>query len=94
MSTLAGEINDQINARRKTIEHSFGEIRDIDIRKVPPPTFVAAGFATALVAVGIVGWMVYRSRRRRTLVQRLQSALPDSVRDLPQGVRAQVKRAL
>ena len=47
-----------------------------------------------IVAVGIVGWMVYRSRRRRTLVERLQSAIPDSVRDLPQEMRAQVKRAL
>jgi hypothetical protein len=50
--------------------------------------------AGAVLAVGIVGWLVYRSRRRRTLVQRLQDAIPDSVRDLPQGVRAQVKRAL
>jgi hypothetical protein len=94
MNTLAGEINTQINAGRKVIEHAFGELKDIDTRKVPPPALVAAGFATALVAVGIVGWMVYRSRRRRTLVERLQSALPDSVRDLPQGIRAQVTRAL
>jgi len=94
MSMLAGEINSQISAGRKTIEHSFGEMKDLDIRKVPPPTLVAAGFVTAIVAVGIVGWMVYRSRRRRTLVERLQSAIPDSVRDLPQEVRAQVKRAL
>lgn len=66
----------------------------MDIRKVPQPAFVTAGIVTAVVAVGIVGWMVYRSRRRRTLVQRLQSAVPDSVRDFPQEVRAQMRRAL
>jgi hypothetical protein len=94
MSTLADQISNQISAGRKTIEHSFGEMKDMDIRKVPQPAFVTAGIVTAVVAVGIVGWMVYRSRRRRTLVQRLQSAVPDSVRDFPQEVRAQMRRAL
>jgi hypothetical protein len=94
MSTLTGQINEQIGAGRKTIEHSFGEMKEMDIRKVPQPALVTAGIVTAVVAVGIVGWMVYRNRRRRTLVQRLQRAIPDSVRDLPQEVRAQVRRAL
>lgn len=92
MSTLADQISNQISAGRKTIEHSFGEMKDMDIRK--EPAFVTAGIVTAVVAVGIVGWMVYRSRRRRTLVQRLQSAVPDSVRDFPQEVRAQMRPAL
>jgi len=94
MRTLTDQIDDQISAGRKSIEHSFAEMKELDVPKVPPAALVAAGFVTAVVAVGIVGWMVYRSRRRPTLVQRLQDALPDSVRDLPQGVRAQVKRAL
>jgi hypothetical protein len=94
MSTLAGQINDQVSAGRKTIERSFAEMKEMDVPKVPPAALAAAGFAAAIVAVGVVGWMVYRSRRRRTLVQRLQGALPDSVRDLPQGIRAQVTRAL
>ena len=94
MSTLAGQINDQINAGRKSIEHSFAEIKEVDVAKLPPAAFVAAGFATGVIAVGVIGWMLWRSRRRRTLVERLQGALPDSVRELPPGMRAQVKRAL
>src|SRR2546423_14340557 len=94
MSTLADDNNKQIGAGRKTIERSLDDMKDIDMPNVPPAGMVAAGLVTAVVAIGIVGWLVYRSRRRRTLVQRLQDALPDSVRDLPQGVRAQVKRAL
>src|SRR2546430_7907638 len=94
MSTLADDINKQIGAGRKSMERSLDEMKEMEMPKLPPAGLVAAGLVTAVVAVGIVGWLVYRSRRRRTLVQRLQAALPDSVRDLPQGVRAQVKRAL
>jgi hypothetical protein len=94
MSTLTSDINKQINAGRKSIERSIDEVKDMEMPRLPPAALVAAGVAGAVLAVGIVGWLVYRSRRRRTLVQRLQDAIPDSVRDLPQGVRAQVKRAL
>jgi hypothetical protein len=94
MSTLAEDINKQISARRKSIERSLKDVKDMDMPKLAPAGMVAAGVVTGVVAVGFVGWLVYRSRRRRTLVQRLQAALPDSVRDLRQGVRAQVKRAL
>ena len=93
MSTLTGQVNDQINAGRKTIERSFAEMKEMDVSKLPPVALVAAGFATGVIAVGLIGWMVYRSSRRRTLVQRLQGALPDSVRELPHVVRAQVKRS-
>jgi hypothetical protein len=94
MSTLTNDINKQINAGRKSIERTMDDVKDMEMPKLPPAALVAAGVVGAVVAVGIVGWLVYRSRRRRTLVQRLQDAIPDSVRDLPQGVRAQVKRAL
>jgi|SRR6266567_7410769 len=94
MSTLVDDVNQQITAGRKSIERSFDDMKDIEMPKLPSAGLVAAGLVSAVVAVGIVGWLMYRSRRRRTLVQRLQDAIPDSVRDLPQGVRAQVKRAL
>lgn len=94
MSTFAGQINDQINAGRKTIERSFAEMKEMDVSKLPPAALVAAGFTTGVIAVGLIGWMVYRSRRRRTLVQRLQGAIPDSVRELPREMGAHVRRAL
>jgi hypothetical protein len=91
MTTLAEEINNQIDAGRHQIERSLREMRDLDVRRMPPAGVVAAVAVTAGVAFAI-GWMVYRNRRRRTLVQRLQEALPDTVRDFPAGVRMQVKR--
>ncbi len=93
MRTLADEFNSQIKAGRQTIEKSLPDMRQIDVRKVAPAGYVVAGVVVAAVVVGL-GWMVYRSRRRRTLVQRLQDALPEGVRDLPGGLREQVKRAL
>ena len=94
MSTLADDINKQINAGRKSIERSMDDVKDMDMPNLPPAGLIAVGVVGAVIAVGIVGWLVYRSRRRRSLVQRLQDALPDSVRDLPHGVRAQFKKAL
>lgn len=94
MSTFSDEVENQVSAGRKTIDRSLDDIKDFDMSDIPPGAFVAAGVVAGLVAVGIVGWMVYRSRRRRTLVQQIQDALPDSVRELPQGVRSHVRRAL
>ena len=86
MSKLAGETSSQIAPGRETIERSLDEMGDLDARRVPPGAFVAAGMVGVL-AVGVVGWMVYRSRRRRTLVRLLQDALPDKVRELPTRFR-------
>lgn len=86
MSTFADEISHQIDAGRQTIERSLGELREMDIKKVPPVAYVAAGLFV-VTGIGLVGWMVYRSRRRRSLVQRLQDSLPDTVRELPSRVR-------
>jgi hypothetical protein len=86
MRSLASDISGQIAAGRETIEQSMEEMKDLDVRRIPPAGFVAAGMV-GLLAVGVVGWMVYRSRQRRTLVQRLQDALPDTVRELPTRVR-------
>lgn len=86
MNTFADEIGSQVAAGRETIERSLGEIEDFDVRRVPPGALVAAGVAGVL-ALGVVGWMIYRRTRRRTLVQRLQDALPDKVRELPTRVK-------
>jgi hypothetical protein len=55
---------------------------------------MVVGAVVALsVAVG-VGWIIYRRRRRRTLVERLQDAIPEAVRDLPDQVRERARKAL
>jgi hypothetical protein len=94
MSTFSDEAKNQVSAGRNTVDRSLEDIKDFDMSDIPPGAFVAAGVVAGLVGVGIVGWMLYRIRRRRSLVQRLQDALPDSVRELPQGVRSRVRRAL
>lgn len=93
MSTISDQINDQISAGRKTIERSLDEMPKVSVADVPRPVLMATGIAVFVAAVGI-GWMVYRSRQRRTLVQRLQDALPDSVRELPMDIRDRARRPL
>jgi hypothetical protein len=84
---MADDIDDETGAEPRTLQGSFGEPSDSETPRVPP-SLVAAGLVAGVVALGIVGWMLYRSRRRRTLTQRMRQAIPDSIRDLPQGLRA------
>ena len=86
MNTLAGDISSQIAAGRERIEKSMDDFGDLDVRRVPPAAYIAAGMV-GLIGLGVVGWMIYRSRRRQTLIQRLQDALPDKVRELPTRVK-------
>jgi len=92
MSSLVDEINNQVKEGKKTIVRSMGEISDgvegLDASRV---RLMVAGAAIAAAAVG-VGVILYR-RRRRTLAERLQRALPETLRDqlkrpLQRAVRA------
>jgi hypothetical protein len=91
MNTLTDEIQGQISAGRRTIERSLDDVKDMELPEVPPAV-VAAGVVAAVVSLGIIGWMVFR-RRRRTIVQRLQDAIPGPVRDLPTELQTRIKRA-
>jgi hypothetical protein len=89
---FADEINSQINAGRETIQRSLEDAqKQVSIDRVPRAAMYATGFAVFALAVGVGGWMIYRRSRRRTLVQRLQEALPDSVREMPDGLRAKAR---
>lgn len=79
-------ISSQIAAGRERIERTMDEMKDLDVKRLPPAAYVAAGMV-GLLGLGVVGWMIYRSRRRQSLVQRLQDALPDKVRQLPNRVK-------
>lgn len=93
MNSIADEINSQISAGRRTIQRSMDDMPKLSVDEVPRPVLMATGIAVFVAAVGI-GWMVWRNRRRRTLVQRLQGALPDSVSDVPSMLRAKAKDRL
>ena len=90
---MLDEMNEKMRAGRETIGRSLDEMQDqVDSGRMPVAGIIA-GMAVLALAVG-VGVMVYRRRRHQTLVERLQRALPESVRELPSGIRVRVKRAL
>jgi len=49
---------------------------------------IVAGVVAAMVGLGVLGWMIYRRRQRRDLIQQIQDAIPDYVRDLPGELRS------
>jgi hypothetical protein len=95
MNTFTDEISSRVDSGRKTIERSLGEIKELDVRQMPPAAYIAGAVMATAIAAGVV-WMLFRRRRRRTLVQRMQDALPEKIRDLPDKVRdlPGVKKAL
>jgi len=91
MGTLAGEITNQMKEGRKTIERSISDMQDeIGSENMSRAGMVMAGVMVTALAVW-VGWMVYQRRRQRSLIERIQAAIPDAVKDLPDEVRARVK---
>lgn len=85
MGTLADDdINDRISAGRQTIEMSREDMDDMEGQYAMrvPPAAVVAGLGVALVGIGVIGWLIYRNRRKRTLIEQIQASLPDRLRDL------------
>jgi len=74
------------------MDDSIENLNDNEIPEVPPAV-VAAGIVAAAVALGIIGWMLFRSRRPRPLMERLQGAIPGRVRELPTELQARIRRA-
>lgn len=82
MGTMADdEINKRINAGRQAIEMAREEEDDLGPRRVPPQV-VVAGIGAALLGVGLIAYLIYRNRQRRTLLQQWRTALPGRVTDL------------
>jgi capsid protein len=55
---------------------------------------LAAGIAITAAAAFGLGMLVYRSRQRKSMVERAQRAIPDSVWGLPEELIAQLKKPL
>lgn len=70
---------------------SLEEMNDGEMPEVPAAV-VAAGVVAAAIAVGVIGWMVFRNRRPRPFMQRLQG-VPTRLRELPTGLQTRIRRA-
>jgi hypothetical protein len=89
---LADDINDQIDAGRRTMDEAEADLATTDESRQMPSAGVMFGVGMAIIGLGVLGWMIYRSRQRRTLVQQLTSAIPVSIDDLREGLGERWKR--
>jgi hypothetical protein len=83
------DINARIEAGRQAIDLAR-EDEGMDEPRRVPPAVIAAGVGAALVGLGLIGWLVYRSRRQRNLIEQLQASVPGRVselRELGAGLR-------
>jgi hypothetical protein len=81
MTSMADDINEQINAGRKTIAVASEDPDEMEPRRVPPAV-IAAGVGAAVIGLGLLGWLIYRNRRRSNLIAQLRAALPSRAGDL------------
>jgi len=96
MRSGAEEMNDTTAGGRRTIGLPEGDVDEMEGPRVPTVA-VMAGVVAAVVGLGVLGWMIYQRRRRRTFIQQIQAAIPDYVeyvRDLPSELRSRVKARL
>jgi sensor c-di-GMP phosphodiesterase-like protein len=96
LGTIADEISNQMKTGQKKAERSIDDMQkqmQLSDEAMSRAGMVVAGVMVVGLALG-VGWIIYQRTRRRSLVKRLQDAIPDAVRDLPDEFRAQVKRPL
>lgn len=93
MRELEDEIEDQDKPVRDVVERAVHKVQKSADRGTARGALAAtSGLVIAAVAAGI-GLVLYR-RRRRSLTQRLQDAVGDSLRDVPDEIRSQLKRPL
>lgn len=95
VTTLEGETQvNQEDAVNQFVDENEtrADASEMDILRVPSAV-VAAGVVAAVVGVGVLGWLLFRSRRRLTLVRRLQDAIPANVREFPNELGARIRRA-
>src|SRR5712692_10954501 len=89
MSSLTDQIDRQVKSRTALVENAKSKLAPVD----SPRNRMAAGLLLAALAAG-AAMIIYSRRRRQTLAQRLQKAVPGSVRDFPDELVAQLKRPI
>jgi hypothetical protein len=89
MSSLAEQIDRQVKTGTELMTNARAKLAPVD----SPRNRVAAGLMLAVLAAG-TAIIIYSRRRRHTLAERFQKAMPDSVREFPEEIVAQLKRPI
>jgi hypothetical protein len=95
MRAMSDEVErPDMSTRRQEIEQKLAVIETKARALAQRHGRLAAGIAlTASAAFGL-GMMVYRRRQQKSMVRRVQSAIPGTVWDLPEEIVAQLKKPL
>ena len=90
---LADDIDEKVRRGKRSMEESESAIEDpqTDVRQMPSAG-VMLGVGMAIVGLGVLGWMIYRSRRRQTFVKQLTDALPISIDELRDELGSRLQR--
>ena len=90
---LADDIDEKVRRGKRSMEESESAIEDpqTDVRQMPSAG-VMLGVGMAIVGLGVLGWMIYRSRRRQTFVKQLTDALPTSIDELRDELGSRLQR--
>jgi len=78
---MAEDTDVEMDARQTVIAIATEDAEEMESRRVPPAV-IAAGVGAAVVGLGLLGWLIYRNRRRRNVIQQLRSTLPVRMSDL------------
>ena len=91
---LPSEVNEQVRRGMSRMEEgpeSAMVEADDETRQMPSPG-VMLGVGMAIVGLGVLGWLIYRSRRRETFLKQLRGALPISMDELRDEVGSRLQR--
>jgi hypothetical protein len=92
-SMLAEDIDQKVRRGMRTMEESESPIVDgQEETRQMPSAGVMLGVGMAIVGLGVLGWMIYRSRRRQTFVKQLTDALPSSIDELRDELGSRLQR--
>lgn len=79
-------VDDVVEEGRKELERAV-DLVAARVRSASTRSRLVAGVALASVVALGIGIVIYRRRSSHTLAARLERALPDSVRELPQTLK-------
>jgi hypothetical protein len=93
MGDSSDEIDREIRETRRQLDQNLGILEQRAASGARRYGRIAAGVGVGVAAL-VIGAVVYRRYRRRSVVKQLREALLQSVRDLPDEVTSRLKRRL